>query len=95
MLVPRIRAKAIKEGSHWNYEIFITVGPDTEENKPLVMTSKNIFISKEAALAEVNRMLPGLIKTICSAMELPKPTGYIDLKKNETVDFLNGETDGI
>lgn len=79
---PRIRGKAIPNGSAWGFEIYITIGADGPENPPMVLESNQDFINRETALIEMKKMVPGLMNVISEAVGV-KPEGYIDLIKNE------------
>ena len=89
-LFPRLRGMAYQEGPGWTWEIAITIGSDMADLRPIVMgppKDSPPFISKDAALNDMRAMIPGLMKTICEAMDLPPPEGVIDLVANESKTF--------
>lgn len=87
-LVPRIRGRAMQDDDgQWYYDIFITIGEDSENNDPLVLTPKERYLNKTTALAKMHAQIPEIVNVVCSAMKLPKPNGVLDLKKNRSMSF--------
>lgn len=89
-IVPRFRGNAVKIGKHWSWELFITFG--NQEGEPLVMSSKESFISRASALTDMKRHIPEIMKITCEAMGLPEFTGVHDLNKGvlETLEEWQG-----
>lgn len=78
--IPRFRGIAVQKGKEWGWDLFITIGPDTPENEDIVISSKQGFINKEAALFNMKTMIPKILRETCKAMGLPEPSDVLDLK---------------
>jgi hypothetical protein len=79
--MPRFQGLAIElKTGGWGFEIHITIGP----TEPIVMSfEKTAYISRDAALDALKRIIPGVMKETCKAIGLPEPAAIHDLKTNE------------
>lgn len=87
-LMPRIRGNAYPIGKEWSYEVYVTIGPDTEENEPIVINFKDKrFLNQQSAIAALKIEAQNVADEVCKAMGV-KHTGYMDLKENRYKDCL-------
>lgn len=91
-LIPRFRGNAIErpDGKGWTWELFISIGPDSPENHPIVMGPKSDrhFLNQDSALNDMTLMIPDIAAEVCKAMGLPGFTAFQNLKEGtlETVE---------
>jgi len=82
--MPRIRGRAYPIGKSFAFEVFITIGPETDDNHPIHMKfDKKKYISKDVAIQAMKLEIPKIIEQVCIGMKIPKPDGYLDLKQNK------------
>jgi hypothetical protein len=87
---PRFRGRAIPRGAGWSYEITITIGPDTEDNVPIIFSPKltePTFMSELSAINAMKADLPEIMRETCRAMGLPEPAGVHNLKEGVMQDM--------
>lgn len=85
MLV-RIRGKALQvKPPGWRWEIYITIGPDTDDNPPIVLANKMDFLTQEAALDSMKNEVPQITKLLAEATGSPEMTHFMDFKEGKQV----------
>lgn len=84
VLFPRVRGNAVQQGSAWGWEAFVTVG----DHEPVGLRGRKTFISKAAAIADLEREAHAVLRVLVDKLELGEIAGFIDLNKNvmRTVD---------
>lgn len=87
-LAPRFRGRAIRTGKAWSWELLISIGPDGDGVDPIAMTSNKDFISRDAALVDLRKTVPGVMNEVAKVMNAGKIEGVHDLKSGtmETMD---------
>lgn len=84
---------AIPVGKQWGFEIYINIG--TED--PIILSwhkEGDLLLTKEAAIAKMKQMIPGIARETCKAMGLPEPVSFHNLKTNtldEVSEFENAK----
>lgn len=94
--VPRLQGRAFQsiEEDTWRWELFITIGGDDSEAPPIRMESKNRWITKEDAIADLKKSTVEVSKIIADALET-SVTHFIDLKDGRaksTKEFAGAKT---
>jgi hypothetical protein len=77
ILIPRIRGRAFQYGASWMWEIFITIGEDSEA---ITLRSPQIYLNQDSALVGLKAAVPDIIDEIGKALGLPKCEAVMDLK---------------
>lgn len=79
--IPRFRGRVLPKGSGFTFEIYITIGPDSDDNTLTMSAPKDqTYLNHEAAMVAMRALIDDVMKVVCEKMGLGTPTGIHDLK---------------